>query len=623
MAANATEELRNSVLAALETYSNVHRGSGHYSQATVFLYHKAGEIVLEYLKLRNGPYTVIFLSPARAGAFKTQLRPGCFHCISSKDIGLPLGVCALAVKRTKLPKVPLETGGGTARLVSSDWVVWSGAPERFEAGTPAIINVIAFARALQLTVKYGKEIFGHRSNEKLTASEILYKDELSGLSGKELLEKYRQMPVMHKGKVPAAGGEKAFINLDNGASTPTFVPVWKAFSETLFRNSDLQQEVIGEVKTICSGFLGAPLSEYEMVFVSNTTEAINLVAKNISKNLPQNEDFVVLNTYLEHNSNDLPWRMTDGITLLRFPADDEGFLDLRELETVLRDYNERSIYGKKRIKLLSVSGASNVLGTFNDLAEISRIAHCYGARLLVDAAQLVAHRSVDMYKTGIDYLAFSAHKAYAPFGSGLLAARKELLNFTPAELEYYKASGEENAGGIAALGKSLSILQRIGMELIEQEERTLTIQALKGFSAVPGLKVFGLKGPESPGFDRKGGVIVFSVKGIMPDVLARKLAEQGAIGVRYGCHCSHLLVKRLLRVSPTLEKLQGVIARTFPKVNFPGLTRISIGIENSSDDIETFIDILKAIVNNPRSPVTGVKSRIDVFVSGIAAKVFE
>ncbi|HOW32539.1 MAG TPA: aminotransferase class V-fold PLP-dependent enzyme, partial [Bacteroidales bacterium] len=486
-----------------------------------------------------------------------------------------------------------------------------------------IINVIAFARALQLTSKYSKEIFGQAGTEKLSAAEILYNDELSDIAGSELLEKFRQTLITFPDKVPTAGGEKPFINLDNGASTPTFLPVWEAFSKTLLCDGKVQQEVISEVKTICSRFIGAPLADYEMVFVSNATEAINLVAKNISRQLSQSEDFVVLNTYLEHNSNDLPWRMADGISVLRFPVDDDGFLDLKKLETVLCDYNEKGTFGKKRIRLLAVSGASNVLGTFNDLAEISRIAHHYGARLLVDAAQLVARRRVDMHNTGIDYLAFSAHKAYAPFGSGLLAARKELLNFTPAELENYKASGEENAAGIAALGKSLSFLQRIGIDLIEQEERTLTIQALKGLSAIPGVKVFGMKGPESPAFDRKGGVIVLSVKGIMPNVLARRLAEQGAIGVRYGCHCSHLLVKRLLRVSPGLEKFQGIIARMFSRVNFPGVTRISIGIENSSSDIETFVNTLKTIVSNPRSTVKGVKSHIDRFVSGRAAEVFE
>ena len=127
-----------------------------------------------------------------------------------------------------------------------------------------------------------------------------------------------------------------------------------------------------------------------------------------------------------------------------------------------------------------MSGASNVLGVFNDLAEIGRIVHRYGARLLVDAAQLVAHRKVAMESSGIDYLAFSAHKAYAPFGTGVLVARKGLLSFSPAEMERIRSSGEENVGGIAALGKALVLLQRIGLDVIQEEEQALTARALLG-----------------------------------------------------------------------------------------------------------------------------------------------
>ncbi|MFZ2420017.1 MAG: aminotransferase class V-fold PLP-dependent enzyme, partial [Anaerolineae bacterium] len=143
---------------------------------------------------------------------------------------------------------------------------------------------------------------------------------------------------------------------------------------------------------------------------------------------------VVVNTILEHNSNELPWRRLPGVALIRFPADDEGFLDLNALEALLRAYNQEGRHGRKRIRLVAVSGASNVLGVFNDLAEISRIVHRYGARLLVDAAQLIAHRKVEMAACGIDYLAFSAHKAYAPFGTGALVVRKGLLQFSSAEL---------------------------------------------------------------------------------------------------------------------------------------------------------------------------------------------
>ena len=236
----------------------------------------------------------------------------------------------------------------------------------------------------------------------------------------------------------------------------------------------MQQEIIQEVKSICAEVLGAPLADYDVIFTSNTTEAINLVAESLGNESEPGIEPVVLNTLLEHNSNELPWRTVPGASLIRLPVDAEGFVDLNELEALLRAYNQEGRHGKKRIKLVAVSGASNVLGTFNDLAEISRIVHRYGARLLVDAAQLVAHRKVEMEGCGIDYLAFSAHKVYAPFGTGVLVARKGLLNFSPAELEQIRSSGEENVGGIAALGKALVLLQRIGLDVIQEEEQALT-----------------------------------------------------------------------------------------------------------------------------------------------------
>ena len=158
---------------------------------------------------------------------------------------------------------------------------------------------------------------------------------------------------------------------------------------------------------------------------------------------------------------------------MRLSIDKEGFFDLNELEKHLVAYNHEGKYGKKRIRQVVLSGASNVLGTYNNLAEISRIVHKYGARLLVDAAQLVAHRKVDMDSLDIDYLAFSAHKVYAPFGSGALVVKKGILRFSTAEMELIQSSGEENAGGIAALGKALMLLQRIGMDIIQAEEQEL------------------------------------------------------------------------------------------------------------------------------------------------------
>jgi selenocysteine lyase/cysteine desulfurase len=252
------------------------------------------------------------------------------------------------------------------------------------------------------------------------------------------------------------------------------------------------------------------------------------------------------------------------------------------------------------------------LGVYNDLAEISRIVHRYGARFLVDAAQLVAHRKIEMAACGIDYLAFSAHKVYAPFGSGALVARKGLLNFSPAEMESIRSSGEENAGGIAALGKALVLLQRVGFDVIQEEEQALTARALRGLKQIPGITVYGISDPDAPQFARKGGVIVFRVEGIRANRVAQELSERGGIGVRSGCHCAHLLIKRLLNIPPLLEQFQGVILTLFKQLSLPGLTRISLGLENSAEEIDTLLQMLRDIAAQARNGSdAGVQRRMN------------
>ncbi|MFA6401089.1 MAG: aminotransferase class V-fold PLP-dependent enzyme [Salinivirgaceae bacterium] len=600
----AFAELERAVYAALETYSNVHRGSGHNSIVTTHLFEQARDIVLEYLGMGKNKYTVIFCTPRRAEALKEQLEPQSFQCVSSHNIGLPLGVWALAVKREALPKgAPMQSGGGTTKLVSRDWVIWADAPDKFEAGTQAIINVIAFAKALRLIQKFGNDIFRNPVTEKMTASEILYHDELEKYSGQEMLDELRKTLIGRDVHVPTMEGARPFINLDNSASTPTFTTVWNAFRHSWRQPTQIKQEIIHEVKSICAEVLGAPLDVYDVVFTSNTTEAINLAADSLGHEPNDGIEPVVLNTLLEHSSNDLPWRMITGYSLIRLSVDAEGFIDLNKLETLLSAYNQKKPHGKKRIKLVAISGASNVLGICNNIEEISRIVHKYGAHMLVDAAQLVAHRKIDMEKCGIDYLAFSAHKVYAPFGCGVLVVRKGLLHFNLEELELIQLSGEENVAGIAALGKSLMLLQRIGMELIYKEEQALTKQALLGMAQIRGLKIYGVKHPESPGFVHKLGVIVFSIDGNMPNRVANEMALWSGIGVRSGCHCAHIIIKHILTIPPFIERFQRLIQTMFPKLRLPGLVRVSLGIGNSREDVDTLIQVLGKIAK--KSQISG------------------
>jgi selenocysteine lyase/cysteine desulfurase len=593
---DAFGELERSVHAALQTYSNVHRGSGHHSLVSTRLFDEARDVVLEHLGLRQGEFTVVFCAPRRAERLASGLPSGSFRAVSSEDLGLPLGVRALAVRRNALPGgVPLESGGGTARLVSPGWVVWARPPERFEAGTPAIANVIAFARALRLVRQLGPDVFRGAPAEGLTASDILRRDELRETGGRELLAELRQTLIGRGLCVPTAEGSKPYVNLDNAASTPTFEPIWKAVCQSWRQPRLVQQEIVQEVRALCAEVLGAPAADYDVVFTSNTTEALNLMAESLQREREPGAESVVVNTFLEHNSNELPWRGVPGVSLVRLPVDAEGFVDLSELEALLCAYNAREEHGPGRVRLVAVSGASNVLGTCNDLAAIGRVVHRYGARLLVDGAQLVAHRKVEMEACGIDALAFSAHKTYAPFGSGALLVRKGLLRFDTGERERIRASGEENIGGIAALGKALVLLQRIGLDVIQEEEQALTRRALRGLAQLPGVRIYGIQDPDSQRFARRGGVIAFGVKGMMADSVARALAERGGIGSRYGCHCAHLLVKRLLGIPRPLEQFQRVIVTLFPRLNLPGVARVSLGLQNSALDVDRLIEVLGGI----------------------------
>lgn len=620
--------LERAVQAALETYSNVHRGSGYFSLVSTQLYEQARDMVLEYLGLDRDKYTVIFCTPRRAELFQAHLKRGRYHLVSSQDIGLPLGVRAVAVERSALPRgAPFQPGGGTARLVFPRRVIWAKGPNKFESGTPAIINVIAFARALRLIRQYGNGAFHPADSEKRTAAEILYHDELEPYAGRALLSELRQTLIGRGVCVPTVEGAKPYINLDNGASTPTFTPIWDAVYQSWHQPRQVQHEIIQEVRSICARTLGASLAAYEVMFTSNTTEAINLVTERLRQEIQPGTKAVVLNTLMEHNSNELPWRVIPGISLIRVPVDAEGFVNVNALETLLREYNQQGQHGNQRIQVVALSGASNVLGTFNDLAEISRIVHRYGVLLLVDGAQMVAHRKVDLEGCGIDYFAFSAHKVYAPFGSGVLLAKKGLLPFTPAELEQVSSSGEENVGGIAALGKALMLVQRIGLDVIQEEEQALTGRLLRGLAHIPGLEVYGIKDPASPRFARKGGVIVFGLQGIIAPQLARQLAERSAIGVRAGCHCAHLLINQLLRIPRPLALFQGLMVTLFPQIELPGLTRVSLGIENSAEDIDTLLHVLAEIARQPRAAPfaasqTDIHQQMDDFARAAARRVY-
>lgn len=388
-------------------------------------------------------------------------------------------------------------------------------------------------------------------------------------------------------------GERPYIHLDNAASTRTFEPIWNAAWQAWEQPVAVQHNLVDATKQVCAEVFGAPASAYEVVFTANATEALNLVAENLALSRSAGTQSVVVNTFLEHNSNELPWR--GAFHTLSLGVDAQGFWEPAELERLLRAYNEQNQVPGQRIDLVAVGGASNVLGTCNELGPLATPAHRYGARILVDGAQLVAHRGLDLEQEGIDYLVFSGHKIYAPFGTGALIVRKGLLTFDTEERDRIRASGEANVGGIAALGTALRLLSRVGFDAIQEEETALTKRLLDGLSRVPGVKVYGVTDPGSPRFNRRLGVVSFSHQKLFAYQITQALAEAG-IGTRGGCHCAHLLVKRLLGVTPGLEKFQRVIASLFPHLELPGVARVSLGLENTSAQVESLLAVLFDLV---------------------------
>ncbi|MFX0081911.1 MAG: aminotransferase class V-fold PLP-dependent enzyme [Candidatus Hodarchaeota archaeon] len=639
---DAFEELERALFTALKTYSNVHRGTGHNSLATTALYEQARVIILDYLQLNNKKYTVVFCSPLRLEIFKTQLNSTDYFILSSRDFELPLGVRAIAVKKRVLRKCSvIFTGGGMIKHVTSKYVIWADPPERFEAGTPNILNIIAFAVILQL-IKNPDKVFKIRiPNWEETSHEILYHDELDKFSGIELLHELQKLLVGHNIKVPTLEGIKHFINLDNAASTPTFSPIWKVFCKTLRQSKEIHKDIIHDVKEIISKFLNAPLDKYDIIFSLNTTEAINIVARNLAIKPKKNKKSVIINTELEHHSNELPFRYIPNTNLMRISVDDDGFINSNELEDLLRKYNQNAKLKTRKVELVSVSAASNVLGTRNDLKAISEIVHKYGAKMLIDAAQLVAHHKINISDIDIDYFTFSGHKIYAPFGTGVLVVKKRLIRYNPNEIMKIKLSGEENVVGIATLGKAILLLEKIGIEKIEDYENNLIEIAIDGLRKIEDVKIFGIDVLNSYNISKRGSIISFNLAKVPHNVAAKELAEYGGIGVRNGCFCAHILIQKILKIQKIRILGARMTSLIFPKrtaMCLPGTLRISIGIENKKSDVDYLIKTIKTMVHKPRSimdklfgytnngtlfvPRTKTEEKIKHFVNKIVKKVY-
>lgn len=423
--------------------------------------------------------------------------------------------------------------------------------------------------------------------------------------------RFRQAVVGAEMKVPLRDGRMVTaINFDNAATTPPLKAVMKAISQyapwyasvhrgkgqkSIF-SSDLYESSREKVKQ----FVGAGADD-TVIFTKNTTEALNLLAYLHGQ---QQEFPVVLSTVMEHLANDLPWRHWCKADYVGVGS--HGQLRMADLKAKLEQYNGR-------VKLVTVTGASNVTGYCNDIYRIARLAHRYGAKIAIDGAQLVPHAPFDM-KPGcspehIDYVVFSAHKMYAPFGAGVLVGPKgELeqglpllqgggavdlaaLNFVqwlaaPEKLE----AGTPNMMGIVAMLAAMEELQNLQLQQIHEYETQLIRYTIAGLQEIPEVRLFGA----GNGQEERVSLISFAVEGFYHSKIAEILSQEAGISVRSGLFCAHPYVETLLSFSE--EQL--AYYQEHDEAVVPGLVRISFGLYNNFREIDTFLAMMRKITRN-------------------------
>ena len=354
-------------------------------------------------------------------------------------------------------------------------------------------------------------------------------------------------------------GGKDLVYLDNAASSQKPREVVDALSDYYLRYNanvhrgihTLSEEATDEYEKArrkIQAFINAEHAE-ELIFVRNTTEAINLVAHSYGARLREGDE--ILLSEMEHHSNLVPWQMLadrSGARLKFIPIHDDGNLDMDAFPALLTD----------RTRVVAVSHMSNVLGTINPVEEITRAAHAAGAVVLLDAAQSVPHIPVDVRAIGADFLAFSGHKMLGPMGVGVLYGRRELLDSMPpflgggnmimkVELEHTTynelpdkfEAGTPDAGGAIALGVAVDYLSRLGMDRVHRHEQELVDYALEVLLSMPDVAIYGPKTSEG-----RGGVISFNVGDIHPHDIGTLLDRDG-VAVRAGHHCCQPLMRRL------------------------------------------------------------------------------
>ena len=395
------------------------------------------------------------------------------------------------------------------------------------------------------------------------------------------------------------------INFDNAATTPVLKKVMRAVlkaSENYGsiargdgQKSQYSSDLYEECRRYVIDYFNAPLNKYTAIFVSNTTEGIN----KLSNILIENKNDIVITSRMEHHSNDLPWRGKCDLKYVE--VDEKGRIIMEELEEMFSIYQDR-------IKYVTITGASNVTGYITDIRRVAKLAHKYGAKLIVDGAQLVPHRAINICGKEdddyIDFLIFSAHKVYAPFGSGaIIGLRGELEKYPPDtkgggtvervlddEIIWLSTPEKNEAGspnffGAVALMQALKEMNKIGFELIESNEKKLLKMLIDGMKNFERVILYG----DNENIEDRLGIMVFNIDRLCYEMVGEYLASIRGIAVRQGGFCAHPYTRRLLGIK------NDEIEEYIKKNGMPGMVRVSLGAYNSEKEVNIFLETIEYI----------------------------
>ncbi|MFZ3594128.1 aminotransferase class V-fold PLP-dependent enzyme [Streptomyces sp. BH104] len=407
------------------------------------------------------------------------------------------------------------------------------------------------------------------------------------------------------------GGEVSYAALDYAASAPALQRVWDdvaayaPYYGSVHRGagylSQLSTDLFENSRVAVAEFLGCREDD-QVVFTRSTTDSLNLLAAA----LPADCQVFVYET--EHHASLLPWRDAR-VTYLNAPRTPGEAVD-----TLERALAERDPYGPA---LVCVTGASNVTGELWPVRELAAAAHAHGARIVLDAAQLAPHHPVSVRDLDVDWVAFSGHKLYAPFGSGVLAGRSDWLKDAEpylagggaskkvarrvdggVDVEWQTTAARHEAGspnviGVYSIASACKALTEAGFDNLVAREQYLIQKVQDGLAQVPEVKVLSLFGDDAP----RVGVLSFVVEGWNSSHFAAALSAEYGIGVRDGLFCAHPLVRTLLGSDPQQQGECGA-PEAAPGEKSLNAIRVSFGAGTPDEHVERFVSAVKELVRD-------------------------